>query len=421
MKKVLLYFSLFFLSHGYAQQDTIKDTAAVHHKAPKVYIDCQAGCDMQYIRAHMPYLNFVMDMRLSDAYILITGVANGGGGRQHTLFVTDEHTNKNDTLQLSIPPNVSEAMYRDLLLKKIKQALLPFIAATLSEYVNFDIPMPEEKKENSKPKDKWNSWTGLLSIDGSGGGQSYSLNYGANGRFSMSRITPKNKFDATYRMNYSYTQFDYGEGKITGFRKGFAATTLEAFSISEHLTVGWFGSYVSDSRFNWKTNVSFFPAVEFNLFPYSKATRKAFRVIYRAGVRYQEYFSETVLNTNNMLLFPHSLVIDYTQIEKWGTITLDVGGWHYFNNTESYSLTVTPSIQLNLFKGFRWGIFGTYSFVNDQFYLKKSAAVGSQVLLGQTQLKTSFTFFTGTGISYSFGSIYNNTVNVRFDMDRSFW
>jgi hypothetical protein len=57
---------------------------------------------------------------------------------------------------------------------------------------------------------------------------------------------------------------------------------------------------------------------------------------------------------------------------------------------------------------------GSYSVVRDQYFLKLDDATSTEIITGQTQLKSAYNFFVSMGINYSFGSIYNNVVNVRF-------
>ena len=59
-------------------------------------------------------------------------------------------------------------------------------------------------------------------------------------------------------------------------------------------------------------------------------------------------------------------------------------------------------------------MFGDYSRIRDQINLRKGSASPEEVLLRQRQLATGFSYFFGFGVSYRFGSIYNNVVNPRF-------
>jgi hypothetical protein len=117
----------------------------------------------------------------------------------------------------------------------------------------------------------------------------------------------------------------------------------------------------------------------------------------------------------------HSLVISYKQVEKWGALNCDIGSFHYFHPQKYYRINVSPGVSLNIAKGLNISLGGNFSIVNDQYFLRKDEVSSDAILLGQAQLKSDFSYFFYTGISYSFGSIYNNVVNVRFSMSDNNW
>jgi hypothetical protein len=57
---------------------------------------------------------------------------------------------------------------------------------------------------------------------------------------------------------------------------------------------------------------------------------------------------------------------------------------------------------------------GTYSRIRDQFTLEKGEATEEEVLLRQRQLATGHRYSVSAGVSFSFGSLSNATVNPRF-------
>jgi hypothetical protein len=52
--------------------------------------------------------------------------------------------------------------------------------------------------------------------------------------------------------------------------------------------------------------------------------------------------------------------------------------------------------------------------VHNQLSIPKGDYSIEDVLLERAELETQFTYFASIGLSYSFGSIYNNVVNSRF-------
>jgi hypothetical protein len=52
--------------------------------------------------------------------------------------------------------------------------------------------------------------------------------------------------------------------------------------------------------------------------------------------------------------------------------------------------------------------------LRDQLYLPRGNLSDEERLLRLRQLATSYNYFVQVGLSYSFGSIFNNIVNPRF-------
>lgn len=76
---------------------------------------------------------------------------------------------------------------------------------------------------------------------------------------------------------------------------------------------------------------------------------------------------------------------------------------------------------MRLFKGFSFNVFGDYSRIRDQIGLRKGEASTEDVLLRLRQLQSGYSYYVGFGISYSFGSIFNNVVNPRFNGGNNFF
>ena len=47
--------------------------------AIRLFMDCQ-GCDMNYIREEMPYINYVRDVKQAQVYLQVTNQSTGSGG-----------------------------------------------------------------------------------------------------------------------------------------------------------------------------------------------------------------------------------------------------------------------------------------------------------------------------------------------------
>jgi hypothetical protein len=84
------------------------------------------------------------------------------------------------------------------------------------------------------------------------------------------------------------------------------------------------------------------------------------------------------------------------------------------SDLSQYRLGVFGGVEVRLFKGFSLEVSGDYARVRDQRNLPKAGASDEEILVRMKELATGYRYYFSVGISYSFGSIFNNVVNPRF-------
>ena len=90
-------------------------------------------------------------------------------------------------------------------------------------------------------------------------------------------------------------------------------------------------------------------------------------------------------------------------------------GSHYLDDINKNRLKLFTRVSVRLFKGFTLRVMGSVEIIHDQLSLaKESGASREDVLLRQSQQATQYDYWGNVGITYTFGSIYNNVVNPRF-------
>jgi hypothetical protein len=170
----------------------------------------------------------------------------------------------------------------------------------------------------------------------------------------------------------------------------------------------------SSTFLNQDLTVALAPAIEYNLFPYSESTRRQLTLQYAAGVTRFDYKEETIFDEATETLPNHSLITSLSVKQPWGTVSGSISGAQYLHDLERYRLTLFNRLDVRLFKGFSLDVFGNIALIRDQIYLPAGGATEEEILLRQRQLATDFDYFASVGISYRFGSIFNNVVNPRF-------
>ena len=156
------------------------------------------------------------------------------------------------------------------------------------------------------------------------------------------------------------------------------------------------------------------PTLEYNIFPYQESTRREFRFQYILGWNMNDYHEMTIYEQSEEKLLKEALEIDFELHESWGSAELNVEGSHYFHDFKKNRLDIRGELSLKILKGFSYNIYGGYSLIHDQLSLSKGEASQEDILLQTQELATQYSYWGSMGISYTFGSIYNNIVNPRF-------
>ena len=189
---------------------------------------------------------------------------------------------------------------------------------------------------------------------------------------------------------------------------------LIARSLGPHWTVGVMASTVTSSVDNNDLVARVGPALEYDFFKYSESTRRLLTLQYGIDVIRATYSDTTVFGKVRESLVNQRLTLSLSAQQPWGSANIGVTGSNYLHDFSKNRLEVFGGTNLRLVKGLSFNLFGSYSRVRDQLSLAKGNVSTEDLLLRLRQLKTNYRYFAFTGLSYTFGSIFNNIVNPRF-------
>lgn len=398
---------LFILASNLIAQDVSKNDA------PNLFIDCRS-CDMNYIRTELDYVNYVIDRNDADIFIMITRQGTGGNGRKYTMTLEGRgrFEGLSDTLIYVTDQELSDDEIREKTVNWLKLGTVRFMSYT--PLAN-DIRISFNKELSlEQPEDKWNYWVFQSNLNGWFNGQSsYSSLYG-RWSFVARRTTEAWKLWFQVRGSYNEDRYTIDDEEYVNISRnpGFNSTVVK--SISDHFSVGFRGGAFISTYSNLDQAVWFNPTLEYNIFPYQESTRREFRIRYYLGWRMNDYFETTIYDQNKEHLLREALEIDFEIHEPWGSAELNIEGSHYFHDWQKNRLDIRGELSLKILKGFSYNIDGGYSLIHDQLSLPKGVATQEEILLQAQELETQYSYWGSMGISYTFGSIYNNIVNPRF-------
>ena len=408
----LLIAAILISANSFGQTTSVANDSSAA-KAARVYIDCDT-CDYDFVKTEITFVNFVRDRAEADVHILLSKLRNAAGGYEYTVEFRGQKTftGMTDTLKTYSLETDSDDITRKKLVRTFKLGLTRFVARTpLGNEVNISYNRPAMKTERI---DRWKGW--LFSIDANTyfNGEKSSRYLSVNWNIQARRVTELRRLTFDLYGNYNENHYSYDSYDFRSISRSRGADANYLFGLNNHWSLGagveWFMSTYSNYDQVWE----WYPTVEYNVFPYSEATRRQLRFQYLLALKYNDYESETIYNKTSEFLSVHRLSVNLEFIQPWGSMELWVSGSHYFHDFSKNRLQVGTDLSLKLIKGLSVTFSGNYSRIHDQFNLAKGDASQEDILLQRRQLATSYSYYGSVGLKYSFGSIYSNVVNPRF-------
>jgi hypothetical protein len=402
-----------------AQQPAPKDSVPASIRL-RVFLDCNA-CDFDFMRTEINFVDYVRDRQDAQVHILVTDQATGGGGTEYTLHFLGQREVANvvDTLKYVSPPGASPDDLRHGLARTIRLGLVRYYAR-LGQAGRFDVTYSPPKVAGGADarganKDRWNLWVFRISANGYGSGERSNNFVSLNGSVNASRTTEIWKASLTAYGNYGQSRFILSDGsRFNSYSHSYGFSDLLVKSLGSRWSGGQRASWTSSTFLNQRRAIRVAPAIEFNFFPYSQSTRRMLTLQYSTGINFFRYQDTTIFDKIREVRGDQTLTASLDLRQPWGSISSSLEGAAYIDDFTKRHLVFFNSLDLRLFKGFSFFSFGQLSLLRDQLYLPRGSLSDQERLLRRRQLATSYTYFVNLGLSYSFGSIFNNIVNPRF-------
>ena len=385
--------------------------------ALRVFLDC-GSCDENYFRTEVTFINYVRDRTDADVHVLITTQGTGGGGTEYTLayigvgrFVGVDHVLKHFAAQTQTQDERRAGLVAMFRLGLIRYAADTTLASRLK--ITFDTPAKKPKPDATT--DPWNFWIFRIGGNGSIEGQESGNEKQIEASLSADRTTEAWKLNFNTSGEFSREEFVLDEGDtFTADARNIEANALVAKSLSAHWSAGAVGAIQSSIFRNYDLRTRLGAGVEYDVFPYSESTRRILALLYTVGWERANYQETTLYGKDAENLLDHKFETTLNLRQPWGSASASFEMAQYLSQPSKYRLTVEGGVDIRLFKGFSVEMFAQASRRRDQLSLRRGDATNEEILVRQRELATGYEYDVGFGISYSFGSIFNNIVNPRF-------
>jgi hypothetical protein len=383
----------------------------------RVFLDCpDTDCDPDFFLRAIPFVNHVRDRADADVHVLVTEQDAGGGGNAFTaVFIgRGAFAARRDTLRYFTPQDATEDAEREGIARIIGLGLAPFAArsgAAERLRVIYDVPATVARRL----VDPWNNW--VFRVQGSGfiEGESQFDEVDLFGGLSAQRITAALKLGLALEGSYERSEFEVDSvTTVTSTQESYGASAFAVRSLGPHWGLRLAASADRSSFNNRRLGLRALAGVEYDIFPYIESADRLFTVRYEAGVNRFRYDEPTIFEKTSETLLSHALEVSLDATQPWGSAGVGGSAHQYLHDLDSHSLRLFADVEIRLVRGLELEIDGSVSRIRDQRYLPAGGLTPEEILLRQRELATDYRFFISAGLSYSFGSIYNNIVNPRF-------
>jgi hypothetical protein len=395
-----------------------------------VFLDCRTNCDGEFIRTEIGYVNWVRDREVADVQLLITSQDAGAGGDQYTLAFIGLRgfVGRGDTLTFTTNPTTTNDEERKAMVQTMALGLVQFLAHTSSASslrVSVNSEGAKSAAAQTAPKnDPWKAWVFEIGVGGFIDGEKYYKNRDVNLNLEARRVTEAWKTGFEYSFSYrdneaTVQEFDsFGrvtsEETYTNLQRDWNAELFQVKSVTNHFSLGAQLEMAQQTFRNQDLRIQARAAFEYNLFPYSEATRRELSLRYGPSFTRMSYADTTIFGKINESLPGHFVEVSYRTRQPWGNANLNLEHRNYFTDASKRTTEINGGFSVRLFKGFNLNGGAGYEWIRDQVYLPAESSDAVDVLLRRRALLTGFRYYTHFGISYTFGSIFNNVVNPRF-------
>ena len=399
-------FFLFFitLTSLYSQNNSIK-----------LFLKC--SCDSNYIRDQINYIDYVRDQEDANIILEVYGDPNGNRGKYSIYFIgKNNFIGMDDQLSFESHPKMTNDEIRSGLKDKIQTGILKYLVKTTDiNDLNISITKPESNisDNDSLIVDKWKNWIFEISASGYYEKESSRKVNDFNGRFEVNRYTEDWRIETTLRFFKRIEEFLSETNNFKSSRVYKGAYGKIVRSISDHWSTGIFYGLSEDSYENIKFSNNFSPAIEYSIFPYKDVVRREMVLEYKIGYRKNNYQSKTIYGKNDEFLGTHSFAFKTRYRQNWGDIYSRFSFFTYLHDNSKNRLTFDNYLNIRIFEGFSLRLGAEIRFIRDQINLAAGQASIEDLLLQQRSIATDFYNEFRLGLTYTFGSAFNNIINTR--------
>lgn len=384
----------------------------------RVFLDCQTrGCPTQEFRTEIPFVDWVRERTASDLHVIITR-QNAGVGAEYVfdLVGRNDFAGEELTVTANVPATATQDERLGTLTRTFKAALAGYVARRgYADQLDITARAASPSAPRMDPaNDPWNLWSFRVGARGEASGEEQQSRYQFRGDFNANRTTPDWKINIGLDGSYTEREVELSDGPFVYRSDEWELDALAVKSLTPHWSAGTELEVNTSTRLNREIGGRAALAIEWNYFPYEEANRRQLLVHYQVGYSHVRYEEETLFGKLEEDLYDHRLAAVWQSRQPWGDGSFGAHYSNFLHDWSKYRLSVGGDLSVRLLPGLELDVDAAYDLIHDQLYLSAEDLDDEERLVQRRQLATGFEYDVRVGLSYRFGSIFNNVVNNRF-------
>jgi hypothetical protein len=348
----------------------------------------------------------------------VTTQGTGSGGTEFIFrFIgLQRFTGIDDELHFTAQQTDTGDERRQGYTRVLKLGLVRYVTSTVTgENLQLVYRRPSASAPAAPAADPWNYWVFRLRGSGSVNGEASNSSRNLSTSMSINRTTEAWKINLFGSVNYRKNRFTLSDGEqLTDNSHDHNVTGIVVKSLTEHWSAAVRGRVSASTFVNQDRAVRGSAGLEYNVFPYAESSHRQLTMQVIVGVTHFDYMETTIYGKDTQVASNAVFLSSFDIRQPWGSSGVSFEASSYFHDPSRHRLVVDGEIDVRLFRGFSLNMDGSATRVRDQLYLRAGTATDEEILLRRRQLATSYRYRFGVGLSYTFGSIFNNVVNPRF-------
>ena len=383
-----------------------------------VFLDCDE-CDFDHLRREVTFVGYVRERQDAHVHVLITTRQPGAGGREYTLdFIgLRAFDGQRNLIVYTSGPTDTEDEQRTGLVRAFTAGLAPFVANTaLAEQLRVTLEGPEQAAVEPVT-DPWDYWSFRASGNGGFFVEELTRFYSVSASFVADRTTDDLHVRLAANGGISEERFELSDEETVISTVGdYTIEALSVISLDEsHWGVGGELSARRSTRLNQDLALRLGPALEYSIYPYQESTRRRFTLLGMVRLVTFDYQEPTLFGRTNEARIEVAAEVSLSAVQPWGEAHGGLEAQAFADDLAQHRIQLFGGLSLRIVRGLTLDVFAGLARVKDQIYLPAGEIPPEDILLRRRQLGTDFSAEMSVGVSYRFGSIFNNIVNPRFE------